>query len=170
MIVHLCHPSKRSRLAIHRHHVRTVVNFVGTLDVPDNHLVAIYGRTHARDRSLNAVVIGDLVRPDQPTALFLHSIKIASPIGKVNRVSVHRRRSGNIAARREHPFLGESIDVGRTDSVLFRLAPTVTTILHSHLHSSPCIWFCNYVCAGSLGSVGTELRLLPLSDLYSLGE
>src|SRR5258707_11708387 len=104
MSFHLRHPAKRSRLAIHRHHVRAFVNLIGTLNVPDNHLVAVHRGADARDRSLNAVVIGDLVRPDQPAALFLDCEKTSTPIGKVNRVSVHRRRSGNIGARREHPF------------------------------------------------------------------
>src|SRR5882762_7083900 len=125
MIVHLCHPSECSCFPIYGHHVRAVVHLLAIQNVSNDYLVPIYGRANTGDSSIDAVVGGNLVRPDQPTAVLLDCEEIATPIREVNRVTVHRRSSRNIATRCEHPFRGKTVNVGRADGVLCRLVPTV---------------------------------------------
>src|SRR5260370_37989138 len=125
MIVHLCHPPEYSCFAIDGEHVRTAVNLISARNVSNDYLVPIHGRANTRDSSVNSIVIGDLVRPDKPAAILLDCEKISAPIGEVNRVTIHGRGSRNIATRGEHPFRRETLDVGRADRVLSRLAPGV---------------------------------------------
>ncbi len=102
------------------------MNLLGIRGVSNNYLVPIHGRANTRDSSIDAVVIGDLVRPDEPPAVLLDCEKIATPIREVNCVTIHGRSSRNIATRGEHPFRAQALDVGRTDGVLSWLVPTVT--------------------------------------------
>src|SRR5258708_15821745 len=94
-------------------------------NVSNNYLVSIHGRANTRDSSIDAVVVGNLVRPDKPAAVLLDCEQIATPIREVNCVTVHGRSCRNIPTRCEHPFRGETLDVGRIYGVLSRLAPTV---------------------------------------------
>src|SRR4029077_14480925 len=132
MIVDLCHPPECSCFAIDGDHVRGVVRLLAIQNVSDDYLVPIDGWANPRDSSIDAVVIGDLVRPDKPAAVLLDREEIATPIRKKNCVTVHGRSCRNIPARCEHPFRGQTFHVGRTDGVLSRLAPGVAQILSGY--------------------------------------
>jgi hypothetical protein len=95
--------------------VRAIVRLVGIENVSDNYLVIIHRRADTRQSSLDAIVLGDLMRPDETPTVPLDREKIAAPIGKVDCVTIHRRSSGNIATRGEHPFGAQAVDVGRTN-------------------------------------------------------
>src|SRR5882757_8609342 len=98
---------------------------VAALNVSNDYLVPIHGRTNTRDSPIDTVVIGDLVRPDQFAAVLLDGEEIAGPVGEVNGVTVHRGSSRNIAPRCEHPLRGQAFDIGRTDGVLVGLVPSI---------------------------------------------
>ena len=115
MSFHLSDPPKHSCLAVYCDHVRAVVNLFGIENVPNNYLVTIHGRTHTRDSSFDAVVLGDLVRPDETAAILLDGEEISAPVGKVNGVTIHGRSSGNIPAGCEYPFGFQALDVGRAN-------------------------------------------------------
>src|SRR5258708_11224098 len=93
-------------------------------NVSNNYLVSIHGRANTRDSSIDAVVVGNLVRPDKPAAVLLDCEKIAAPIGEVNCVAIHGRSSRHIPTRCEHPFRSQTLDVRRTNEVLACLTPT----------------------------------------------
>src|SRR5216684_7389137 len=132
MSIHLCHPPECSCFAIDGDHVRAVVHLLAIQNVSNDYLVPIHGRANTGDSSIDAVVIGDLARPDKPAAVLLDCEKIAAPIWEIDCVTVHGRICRNIPTRCEHPFRGETLDVGRTDGVLSRLAPSVTQILSGY--------------------------------------
>src|SRR4051812_40845551 len=104
MTFHLCNPPKRSCFAIDCNHVGSVVRLIGTENVTNKYLVANHCGTDTRDSSIDAVVLGDLVRPDQPAAILLYGEEITAPVGKVNRVTIHGRSGRNISASCENPF------------------------------------------------------------------
>src|ERR1700730_331263 len=99
--------------------------------VPNNQLIIldIHRRTNTRERSVDAVVIRDLVRPDEAPTLLVHGVEIAAPIREVDRVTNDGRSSRNIVSSCKHPFWAQILDVGRTDGVLCWLAPAVVEIL-----------------------------------------
>ncbi len=101
------------------------MHLVTAQNVANNYLVSVHGRTNARNGPIDAVVLGDLVRPDEATAVLPDCEEIAAPIGEVNSVTVHCRSSRNITARCEHPFRFQLFDIGRTDGVLGGLAPSI---------------------------------------------
>src|ERR1700679_1208529 len=92
----------------------------------------IRGRTNARYRSGNAIVIGDFVRPDETSAVLRDCEEIAARIGEVDCVTIHSRSSRNITTSCEHPFLFQAIDVDRTNCMLCRLAPGVIQVLSGY--------------------------------------
>src|SRR5437899_47751 len=91
----------------------------------------IHGRTDTRDSSGDAIVLGDLVRPDQMAAVLFDCEQIAAPIGEVNCITTHRGSGRNISTGCKHPFWFQALDVGRTDRMLCRLAPGIVEILSS---------------------------------------
>src|SRR6478752_137839 len=99
-----CNPPKRSRFAVYCHHVGAVVRLIGTENVTNNYQVANHRGTYARDSSVDAVVLGDLVRPDETAAIFLDGEEIPAPVGKVNCLTIDGRSGRNIAAGCEYPF------------------------------------------------------------------
>src|SRR5712671_94823 len=105
---------------------------VAAQNVPEDYLVPVHGRTNTRDSSIYAVVIGDLVRPDQFAAVLFDGEEIAGPVGEVDGVTVHCRSSGNIATGGEHPFRFQAFDIGRTDGVLSGLVPSIAQILSGY--------------------------------------
>ena len=115
MSFYLCNPPKRSCFAVYCHHVGAVVHLIGTENVTNNYLVANQRGTDTRDSSVDAVVLGDLVRPDETAAILLDGEEIAAPVGKVNGVTIHGRSSGNIPAGCEYPFGFQALDVGRAN-------------------------------------------------------
>src|SRR2546422_1397434 len=129
MRIHLRDPLQLPVLAVHRDHVRAVVDLIRAEDVADDHLVAVERRAHARDGACDAVVLGDLVRPDETAALLLHGEEVAGPIGEVDRVTVDGRSGRDIAARRERPLRTQRLDVAGADEVLRRLVAAVAQVL-----------------------------------------
>src|SRR6266404_5837303 len=132
MITHSCHTPKCSSFPIYGHDVRPVVHLLAAQNVSNDYLVPVHSRTNTRDSPVDAVVIGDFVRPDQPAAVLLDCEEIAGPIGEVNGVTVHCWSSRNVASRREHPFRFQLFDIGRADGVLSWLAPSVVEILSGY--------------------------------------
>src|SRR5260370_22395246 len=94
----------------------------------------IHGRTNTRDRCVDTVVIGNLVRPDETATVLLDGVEIAAPIGEINCVAIHGRSSRNIVTSCEYPPWIQSADVGWSDRVLCRLAAAGVQILS---HYSP---------------------------------
>src|SRR6266446_8077687 len=125
MIIHVCHPPERSCFAIYSHDVRAVVNLVAAQNVANDYLVPVDGGANTRNSAFDAVVIGDLVRPDEPTAVLLNCEEIATPIGEVNGVTIDRGSSRNITTGCEHPFRFQLFDIGWADGVLGGLAPGI---------------------------------------------
>jgi hypothetical protein len=80
------------------------VRFAGTKNVSNDYLIVIYCGTDTRNSSGNAIVIGDLVRPDETAALLLDGEEIATPIGKVDCVTIHGGSGRNVTTRGEYPF------------------------------------------------------------------
>src|SRR6267154_1247198 len=101
------------------------MHLLAAQNVSNDYLVPVHSRTNTRDSPIDAVVIGDLVRPDQPAAVLLDCEEIAGPVGEVNGVSVHGRRGRNITTGCEYPFRFQLFDIGRTDGVLIGLAPSI---------------------------------------------
>ena len=91
------------------------MHLIGTENVTNNYLVANHRGTDTRDSSVDAVVLGDLVRPDETAAILLDGEEISAPVGKVNGVTIHGRSSGNIPAGCEYPFGFQALDVGRAN-------------------------------------------------------
>src|SRR5207253_11048061 len=91
----------------------------------------IHGRTDTRDSSGDAIVLGDLVRPDQMAAVLFDCEQIDAQIGEVNCITTHRRSGRNISTRCKHPTWFQALDVSRTDCMLCRLAPVILDILSS---------------------------------------
>src|SRR5260370_26374800 len=89
-------------------------------------------RTHTRDSSVDTIVVGDLVRPDSTPTVLINCKEIAAPIGEINCVAIHGRSSRNISTGCERPFWFQAFDVGGTDRVLCRLAPSVAEILAAY--------------------------------------
>src|SRR6266852_6699586 len=108
------------------------MHFVAAQNVSNDYLVPVHGRTNTRDSPIDAVVLGNLVRPDEAAAVLLDCEEIAGPIGEVNGVTVHCWSSRNVATRCEHPFGFQLFDIGRTDRVLSGLAPSVVEILSGY--------------------------------------
>src|SRR6267154_6475554 len=108
------------------------MHLVAALNVSNDYLVAVDGRTNTRDSSIDAVVIGDFVRPDEFAAVLLDREQVAGPVGEVNGVTVHCRSGRDIAPRCEHPLRGQTFDIGRTDGVLIGLAPSIAQILSGY--------------------------------------
>jgi hypothetical protein len=75
----------------------------------------IYGRTNTRDRSFDAVVFGDPVRPNETATVLLDGVEIAAPVGEINCVTIHGRSGRNIVAGCKHPFRAQTVDVGGSD-------------------------------------------------------
>jgi hypothetical protein len=84
-------------------------------NVANDYLIVIHQRTHARDRSIDPIVFGDLMRPEELAAVFFYGEKIAGPIGEVNCFLIHGRSSGNIATGCERPFWTQVLYIGRID-------------------------------------------------------
>src|SRR6266436_1093988 len=92
----------------------------------------IHGRTNPRDSSGDAIIVGDLVRPDKVATVLLDGEKIAAPIGEVNGITIHCGSGRNISTSREYPFWIQARDVAGTDCMFGRLAPCVAQILSSY--------------------------------------
>src|SRR5260370_41098930 len=104
------------------------MHLVAAQNVSNDYLVPVHSRTNTRDSPVDAVVIGDLVRPDQPAVVLLDCEEIAGPIGEVNGVTVHYWSSRNVATRSEHPFRCQLFDNSRADVELSGLAPSVVDV------------------------------------------
>src|SRR5260370_39987754 len=89
----------------------------------------IHGGANARDSSGDAIVVGDSVRADEMATVLFDCEEIASPIGEVDSVTSHGRRSRNIAAGCEHPFWCQWFDVIRTDGMLCCRVPGFVQIV-----------------------------------------
>src|SRR5207302_8954862 len=107
----LCDPPKHSCLTVYCDHVRAVVHLTGTENVANNYLATIHCRTNTRNGSVDAVVLGDLMRPDKTAAVLINGEKIAAPVRKVNCVTVHVRGSGNIPSGCEYPCGFQALDL-----------------------------------------------------------
>src|SRR6266853_2786220 len=101
------------------------MHLVAAQNVSNDYLVPVHGRTNTGDSPIDAVVLGDLVRPNEPTAVLLDCEETATPIGEVNGVTIDRGSSRNITTGCEHPFRFQLFDIGRTDGVLSGLAPSI---------------------------------------------
>ena len=104
MILYLCNPPKHPCLPVYCHHVRAVVNLFGIENVPNDYLVTIHRGTDTRDRSVDSVVLGDLVRPDELATVLLDGKEVAAPIGEINCVTIYGRSGRDIATGCEDPF------------------------------------------------------------------
>jgi len=69
MAIHLRHPPALSCLPIDCDHVGAVMDPIGAENVSDDDLIAIQGRADTRDGAGDAIVLGDLVRPDETASL-----------------------------------------------------------------------------------------------------
>jgi hypothetical protein len=76
--VDLRRPDPLAGRGVHRHQVTTVL-VAEVDDVSDN------GRRGARDRAADAVVVGDLVRPDPRARCGIDLVQIPTPVRKVRR-------------------------------------------------------------------------------------
>jgi len=101
------------------------MHLLGIQNVSNDYVVCIHGRANASDRSFDAIVFGDLVRPDEVTAVLLDREEIAGPIGEVNCVTIHGRSCRDIAPRCEHPFGFQFFYIGWANGVFGGLAPSI---------------------------------------------
>ena len=72
-------------------------------------------RTDARDAARAAVVLRDLMRPQQLAGVGPNCVQVAGPIGKVHGITRDGWCRGHIAAGGEHPFRDETTDVDGID-------------------------------------------------------
>src|SRR3984893_7083453 len=115
MRLHVPNPSEFSCSSVNCDHICTSVRFLRTENVSDNQLVVIYRRTNTRNSTGNAVVVGDLVRPDETATVLINGEQVAGPIGEVDCVTGHGRSGRNISTGSEYPFWFQALDVVGTD-------------------------------------------------------
>jgi len=58
------------------------MHLVAAQNVSNDYLVPVHGRTNTGDSPIDAVVLGDLVRPDEAAAVLVDGEETATPIGK----------------------------------------------------------------------------------------
>ncbi len=75
----------------------------------------IYRRTNTRNSTGDAVVVGDLVRPDETATVLINGEEVAGPIWEVDCVTGDGRSGRNIATSCEDPFGFQALDVAGTD-------------------------------------------------------
>jgi hypothetical protein len=78
-------------------------------------MIVINCRTNPRDSSRDAIIVGDLVRPDKMATILLGCEQIAGPVGEVSGIIVNGRISRNISTGREYQFWFQALDVAGTD-------------------------------------------------------
>src|SRR4029077_2083883 len=129
MSLHVRYPSESSCLPVYCDYICAIVRFAGTKNVSNDYLIRIDCGTDTRNSSDNAIVIRDLVRPNETAGLLLDGEEIATPIGEVNGVTIHGWSGRNVTTRGEYPLRCQTLDVGGGNGMLCRLAPGVVQIL-----------------------------------------
>ena len=101
--------------------IGAVVGAESGFNITDDDIIAMDGGTVAGDRPGDAIVVGDLVRPDQLARLFVDREQVSRPIGKENIMTGHRRSRRDVCTGGEDPFDREQMCIGRPDQHFRRL-------------------------------------------------
>src|SRR5205809_144518 len=107
MAIDASDPAQGAGCAVSGDDVGAVVERHPCFYVADDDVVAMDGRTVARDGSGESIVIRDLVRPDQLACVFVNGVQITRPIREEDSIAEDSGSGGDIAAGGENPLHGK---------------------------------------------------------------